>query len=185
MLAGSLMCLCGIMFFGMGRNLWWWCIVAFIGCFGSPIYQTYQTVILRERVPLSMQGRIFSLQGIITSSLTPLGYIIGSILADYMFEPFMQGKGKVQNILSGLVGSGKGAGMGLMFVIAGMLGIIISILLYNNYHINLHSFRFAQSQIAMKVAELLFYFPLFCYTPYSRYTTEHGGGSRIDSSILE
>lgn len=52
-------------------------------------------------------------------------------------------------------------------------------------HINLHSFRFAQSQIAMKVAELLFYFPLFCYTPYSRYTTEHGGGSRIDSSILE
>ena len=82
-----------------------------------------------------MQGRIFSLQGIITSSLTPLGYIIGSILADYMFEPFMQGKGKVQNILSGLVGSGKGAGMGLMFVIAGMLGIIISILLYNNYHI--------------------------------------------------
>lgn len=142
MLAGSLMCLCGIMFFGMGRNLLWWCIVAFIGCFGSPIYQTYQTVILRERVPLSMQGRIFSLQGIITSSLTPLGYIIGSILADYMFEPFMQGKGKVQNILSGLVGSGKGAGMGLMFVIAGMLGIIISIVLSNNHHIkNLEKFE--------------------------------------------
>lgn len=142
MLAGSLMCLCGIMFFGMGRNLLWWCIVAFIGCFGSPIYQTYQTVILRERVPLSMQGRIFSLQGIITSSLTPLGYIIGSILADYMFEPFMQGKGKVQNILSGLVGSGKGAGMGLMFVIAGMLGIIISIVLSNNHHIkNLEEFE--------------------------------------------
>lgn len=142
MLAGSLMCLCGIMFFGMGRNLLWWCIVAFIGCFGSPIYQTYQTVILRERVPLSMQGRIFSLQGIITSSLTPLGYMIGSILADYMFEPFMQGKGKVQNILSGLVGSGKGAGMGLMFVIAGMLGIIISIVLSNNHHIkNLEEFE--------------------------------------------
>ena len=57
--------------------------------------------------------------------------------------------------------------------------------LQDRFHINLHSFRFAQSQIAMKVAELLFYFPLFCYTPYSRYTTEHGGGSRIDSSILE
>lgn len=53
------------------------------------------------------------------------------------------------------------------------------------YHFNLHSFRFAQAQIAMKVAELLFYFLFFCYTPYSRYTTEHGGGSRIDSSILE
>lgn len=141
MLAGSLMCLCGIMFFGMGRHLLWWCIVVFIGCFGSPVYQTYQTVILRERVPISMQGRIFSLQGIITSSLAPIGYLLGAILADYVFEPFMQSTGKLQNILSKLVGSGKGAGMGLMFVIAGMFGIIISILLSNNHHIkSLESF---------------------------------------------
>lgn len=135
MLAGSLMCLSGIMFFGMGRHLLWWCIVVFIGCFGSPVYQTYQTVILRESVPVSMQGRIFSLQGIITSSLAPVGYLLGAILADYIFEPFMQGTGKLQSILSKLVGSGKGAGMGLMFVIAGMFGIIISILLSNNHHI--------------------------------------------------
>lgn len=141
MLAGSLMCLCGIMFFGMGRHLLWWCIVVFIGCFGSPVYQTYQTVILRERVPISMQGRIFSLQGIITSSLAPIGYLLGAILADYVFEPFMQSTGKLQNILSKLVGSGIGAGMGLMFVIAGMFGIIISILLSNNHHIkSLESF---------------------------------------------
>lgn len=141
MLAGSLMCLCGIMFFGMGSHLLWWCIVVFIGCFGSPVYQTYQTVILRERVPISMQGRIFSLQGIITSSLAPIGYLLGAILADYVFEPFMQSTGKLQNILSKLVGSGKGAGMGLMFVIAGMFGIIISILLSNNHHIkSLESF---------------------------------------------
>lgn len=82
-----------------------------------------------------MQGRIFSLQGIITSSLAPVGYLLGAILADYIFEPFMQGTGKLQSVLSKLVGSGKGAGMGLMFVIAGMFGIIISILLSNNHHI--------------------------------------------------
>ena len=42
---GSYLCLLGITLFGMGRNLVWWCIVVFIGCFGSPIYHTYQTII--------------------------------------------------------------------------------------------------------------------------------------------
>ena len=78
MFGGSVMCLSGILLFGMGRSLAWWCIVVFIGCFGSPVYQTYQTVLLRERVPVSLQGRIFSLQGMITSGLTPLGCLAGA-----------------------------------------------------------------------------------------------------------
>lgn len=135
MFAGSLMCLCGIMFFGMGKSLLWWCVVVFLGCFGSPVYQTYQTVILRERVPVSMQGRIFSLQGMITSSLAPLGCLLGAVLADYVFEPFMQQAGALQGILSRIVGSGKGAGMGLMFVTAGAVGVIITLCLSNNRNI--------------------------------------------------
>lgn len=132
MFAGSFMCLGGILFFGMGRNLLWWCIVVFLGCFGSPVYQTYQTVILRERVPISMQGRIFSLQGMITSSLSPLGCLLGAVLADYIFEPFMQKSGTLQDILGKVVGNGSGAGMGLMFVLAGAAGIIITIFLSNS-----------------------------------------------------
>lgn len=135
MFAGSLMCLCGIMFFGMGRSLMWWCIVVFLGCFGSPIYQTYQTVIIRESVPVYMQGRVFSLQGIITQSLAPVGCIIGAALADHAFEPFMQKDGALQKIFGKIVGHGKGAGMGLMFVIAGAVGIIITVFLRNNRNI--------------------------------------------------
>ena len=135
MFAGSIMCLFGIMLFGIGRNLIWWSIVVFFGCFGAPIYQTYQTVILRERVPVFMQGRIFSLQGMITSSLSPLGCFIGAVLADYVFEPFMQNTGTLQEILSKIVGNGKGAGMGLMFVMAGVLGIIIIIFFRNSHDI--------------------------------------------------
>lgn len=135
MFGGSVMCLGGIMLFGMGRNLIWWCVVVFIGCFGAPVYQTYQSVILRESVPVAMQGRIFSLQGMITQSLAPLGYLIGAVLADYIFEPFMQNTGTLQTICSKIVGAGKGSGMGLMFVIAGAVGIIIILFLKNNYNI--------------------------------------------------
>lgn len=111
MYVGSFMCLTGITLFGMGRNMGEWCAIVFFGCFGSPIYSTYQTIILREKVPTSMQGRIFSLQGMITGMLAPVGYLAGALLADYICEPFMQKNGKVQQFLSVFVGCGKGAGM--------------------------------------------------------------------------
>ena len=132
MFGGSVMCLSGILLFGMGRSLAWWCIVVFIGCFGSPVYQTYQTVLLRERVPVSMQGRIFSLQGMITSGLTPLGCLAGAALADYIFEPYMRDAEAVPEILVRLVGYGDGAGMGLIFLLAGAAGIVVCILVSRN-----------------------------------------------------
>lgn len=137
MFLGSFLCLGGIMLFGMGRSLLWWCPVVCLGCFGSPIYQTYQAVILREKVPVSMQGRMFSLQGMITQSLAPLGYLMGAVLADYVFEPFMLRQGALQELCGKLTGRGKGSGIGLMFVIAGAVGMIILIFLRNHHHIKM------------------------------------------------
>ena len=120
---GSYMCLIGITLFGMGRSLVWWCIVVFIGCFGSPIYHTYQTIIIREKVDASMQGRVFSLQGMITQALTPLGFLGGGMFADYIFEPLMKKMFLGKNIITFFVGRQNGSGIGLIFVIAGLVGI--------------------------------------------------------------
>lgn len=132
MYIGSFICLLGIMLFGMGRNIYWWCAVVFLGCFGSPIYQTYQTAILRDKVPIDMQGRIFSMQGMITAMLTPVGYLFGAMLADYILEPFMQREGAVQKYLAIIVGTGHGAGIGLIFVFAGLAGIVMLSILCKN-----------------------------------------------------
>lgn len=132
MFAGSILCLLGIMLFGMGRSLVWWCVVVFCGCFGAPVYQTYQTAILRERVPFHMQGRMFAMQGMITQILAPVGYLAGAVLADYVFEPFMQRDGMIQTLCAKVTGEGAGAGIGILFVLAGFLGIVIILLLRNN-----------------------------------------------------
>lgn len=132
MYAGSFMCLTGIALFGMGRNMREWCAIVFFGCFGAPIYATYQTVILREKVSIDMQGRIFSLQGMITGIFSPIGYLAGAFLADYICEPFMKEDGKVQRALSVIVGSGKGAGIGFIFVTAGLTGMILLAILSQN-----------------------------------------------------
>ena len=39
-----------------------------------------------------MQGRVFSLQGMITQALTPLGFLMGGILADYASVSFYHGE---------------------------------------------------------------------------------------------
>ena len=54
----------------------------------SPIYHTYQTIIIREKIDTSMQGRVFSLQGMVTQALTPLGFLMGGRLADYASVSF-------------------------------------------------------------------------------------------------
>ena len=74
----------------MGRNLVWWCIVVFIGCFGSPIYHTYQTIIIREKIDTSVQGRVFFFAGNDHAGSNSLGFLGGGMLADYVFEPFMK-----------------------------------------------------------------------------------------------
>lgn len=82
-----------------------------------------------------MQGRMFSMQGLITQILAPIGYMLGAILADYVFEPFMKQKGTLQTVFSKIVGDGAGSGIGLIFVFAGLTGIIITLCLYNNQKI--------------------------------------------------
>lgn len=78
---------------------------------------------------------MFAMQGMITQILAPVGYLTGAVLADYVFEPFMQREGTVQKALSGIVGSGASSGIGLIFVLAGAMGIILLLLIYSNSRI--------------------------------------------------
>lgn len=132
MYIGSYMCLMGITLFGMGRNIYQWCGIVFFGCFGAPVYSTYQTVILREKVSVAMQGRVFSLQGMITGMFTPIGCLLGAVLADYVCEPFMRKEGKIQQFLSVFVGTGNGAGIGMIFTAAGIMGMLFLFILSRN-----------------------------------------------------
>jgi hypothetical protein len=53
--------------------------------------------------------------------------IMSGLLADNVFEPLMAVDGGLVPTLGGLLGSGPGAGMSLMLVIAGILGILVGV----------------------------------------------------------
>ncbi|MGB1254098.1 MAG: MFS transporter, partial [Candidatus Promineifilaceae bacterium] len=59
-----------------------------------------------------------------------LGFLIAGPLADRLFEPAMADGGMWASQLGWLVGTGAGAGMGLMFVCTATLGCAIALSAY-------------------------------------------------------
>ena len=105
----------------------------FILLFFVPIASGTSMAIWQAKVPPEMQGRVFSVRSLISQSMMPLAFLISGPLADYVFEPLMSEGGMLANTLIGaLLGTGPGRGIGLMFVISGLLGVIVSGLAYLN-----------------------------------------------------
>ncbi|MGB1286297.1 MAG: MFS transporter, partial [Aggregatilineales bacterium] len=60
--------------------------------------------------------------GMIRESMIPFGFLAGGILADKVFTPGMMSDGVLAPLFGGLVGTGDGAGIGLMFLCTALLG---------------------------------------------------------------
>ena len=112
----------------IGRTVWVWTAAAFAGNLPLPFLNANLTTIMRTKVPIEMQGRVFAARDTVQYSTVPLGLFLAGFLADYVFEPFMQTGSPFQEAMAFLVGSGKGAGMALMFLITGILGCVTSLL---------------------------------------------------------
>ena len=97
------------------------------------IVQSVSNAIWQLKVSPELQGRVFSLRYMLASIISPLAYLTAGPLADWVFEPLMQEGGPLARTLPGaLLGSGPGRGIGLMYVLSGVLVILISALAYRN-----------------------------------------------------
>lgn len=96
----------------------------FIYLFCYPISIGSTQVILQSKVPIHVQGRVFALNGMFVSAGVPLASILSGPLADKVFEPLMAQGGLLAAGLGPVLGVGKGRGIGLMFILVGLLTII-------------------------------------------------------------
>ena len=104
-----------------------WSITNLAGYAAAVIVGANQTAILRGKVPIEMQGRVFSAHDTIMNCTNPLGLLLSGFLADYVFEPFMKTESPLQSFLAGFFGDGTGSGIAFMFFTVGVIGIVISI----------------------------------------------------------
>lgn len=120
----------GDLLMGVGQNIYVWSIAGLAASLPIAFINAGQNVILYKKVPPEMQGRLFAVRNAIQYSTIPLGILLGGFLADYVFEPFMQGSSPAASMLQKLVGTGSGNGMAVMFLCTGILGLSFSILSY-------------------------------------------------------
>ena len=105
---------------------WLWYAAAFGSYVLAAVMNVNMDILMREKVPTEMQGRVFSAKSTLQNFTIPPALLLGGLLADTVFEPFMLVESPAQRVLSGLFGTGKGAGIGLMFFIVGIAGMAVS-----------------------------------------------------------
>lgn len=106
----------------LGRSVPVWCIGAALGWIFIPMMNANMDVLLRNWIPIEMQGRVFSVRNSLQFFTIPIGYFVGGLLVDRVFEPLMASLPQ-GTFLTALFGSGKGSGAALLFFVIGFAGM--------------------------------------------------------------
>ncbi len=133
--SAALSFLFGDLLMAVGRNAYVWCAAGIAASLPIPFIIAGNNVIMYNHVPEEMQGRLFAVRNAIQSGTVPFGILLGGLLADYVFEPFMASESALTSALSIFVGTGAGSGMALMFLCTGVTSFLVSCVSYGNKNI--------------------------------------------------
>ena len=118
----------------LGHSTPVWCLGALLGWLFIPIMNTNMDVLLRTHIPVELQGRVYAIRNTFQFFTIPIGYFLGGICVDKVFEPYMSQK--AADSLPGLLfGTGKGSGAAMLFLILGFIGVITCLIFRKNKHI--------------------------------------------------
>jgi hypothetical protein len=105
-------------------------IVFFAVLFTIPIMNGCSQAIWQVKTAPDVQGRVFAVRRMIAMSVTPLSCIAAGPLADRVFEPLMAVNGPLADSIGRIIGVGPGRGIGLLFIIVGVLTVLITLVSY-------------------------------------------------------
>jgi DHA3 family macrolide efflux protein-like MFS transporter len=114
----------GQMVLGLGRSLPLWSVGLFLSGFFSPVINGSNQAIWQAKVPPDVQGRVFTTRRLIAWLVAPLSRLMAGPLVDQVLEPAMAEGSALTTTFGWLVGEGTGAGMGLLFVVAGLFAAL-------------------------------------------------------------
>jgi len=125
-----LMGLIGQTLFGIAESLPLWVLSSFLVAFFGPVVNGSNQAIWQAKIPPELQGRVFTARRFIAWLVSPLSWLLAGPLADGMLEPAMAAGGPWAASFGWLVGTGPGAGIGLLFVVTGVLAAIVGVISY-------------------------------------------------------
>lgn len=103
-----------------------WCLGQFLGWMLVPVMSANMDVVLRTTIPVDMQGRVYSCRNTLQFCTIPVGFFLGGLLVDKVWEPIMA-KEQAGSWLTVLFGTGKGSGAAIMMFVLGVSGAVVCI----------------------------------------------------------
>ncbi len=101
-----------------------------------PVIQACSQPIWQSKVPADVQGRVFAARSVIAMAAMPLAYVTAGPLVDQLFNPLLVPGGALAGTFLGrLIGVGSDRGIGLMFLVVGVLCFLGVISGYLNPHV--------------------------------------------------
>lgn len=86
-----------------------------------PPVNTAVEVLVRSAIPGDTQGKVWGLMGFISQLGYVAAYGVSGVLADLVFNPLLRDGGALAGSVGALIGVGESRGIGLIFMIVGVL----------------------------------------------------------------
>ena len=119
-----------------------------------PVVEASEQTIIQRVVPFNEQGRVFGFAQMLETAASPItAFLIGPI-AQVWVIPFMTDGGGADSVGSWF-GTGPDRGMALVFMVAGIIGLVVTLLALRTRSYRNLSARFAESGPASEPAEAL------------------------------
>ena len=117
----------GMSIIGLAGGLPVWIIgVALASIVGALVNGSNQAI-WQSKVAPDLQGRVFASRRLIAWITNPISPIIGGTLADFVLEPAARAGTGLPTAFAWLVGTGPGAGMGLLVVFCGLISALVGL----------------------------------------------------------
>jgi MFS transporter, DHA3 family, macrolide efflux protein len=117
----------GMSIVGLVGGLPIWVTGIIIAALVGPLVNGSNQAIWQAKVAPDVQGRVFSARRLIAWFTNPISPIIAGTLADFVVEPQMRTTSALSETFGWIVGTGPGAGMGLIILFCGFLTVFVGL----------------------------------------------------------
>lgn len=118
--------------FTLQSSIWLLAGGCFVWMLLGPYAEAAEHTTLQKVVPLERQGRVFGFAQSVEQSASPLTAFLIGPLTQFYFIPLMTEGGAGANAIGDWFGVGPERGIALVFTLAGLLGVLVTILALNS-----------------------------------------------------